>query len=214
MVDRIKDQQDVNCELVWREISNYLEGDVDPALRARMDEHFSGCKHCASVLAGTRNVIALYSDERMIEVPAGFGRRLERRLAQSARLSGARWSSWSAWLVPVAALALIAGGLRLANSLSDNPPLKFSQAQPGHDIPPGRVVVVSTETDSKLFHVAGCPFIHDKNKVRTLTAQQAIEQGYTPCLRCMRKYLDVAGDRGVDSDGDDDAEAEELSTRR
>jgi hypothetical protein len=214
MVDRIKDQQDVNCELVWREISNYLEGDVDPALRARMDEHFSACKHCASVLAGTRNVIALYSDERMIEVPAGFGRRLERRLAQSARLSGARWSSWSAWLVPVAALALIAGGLRLANSLSDNPPLKFSQAQPGHDIPPGMVVVVSTETDSKLFHVAGCPFIHDKNKVRTLTAQQAIEQGYTPCLRCMRKYLDVASDHGVDSDGDDDAEAEELSTRR
>jgi putative zinc finger protein len=215
------DEHDVYCEQVWLEISNYLEGDVDQALRAKMDEHFRACKHCASVLEGTRNVIALYSDEKMIdelaiEVPAGFGRRLERRLAQTARWSGTRWSSWSAWLVPVAALALIAGGLRLANSLTDNPPLKFSQAQPGHDIPPGMVVVVSTDTDSKLFHVAGCPFIHDKNKVRTLTAKQAIEQGYTPCLRCMRKYLDAASDHGAEPDGDNDAdaEAEELSSGR
>jgi hypothetical protein len=213
------DREAVNCELAWREISNYLEGDVDPALRARMDEHFRACKHCASVLEGARNVIALYSDERMIdelaiEVPAGFGRRLERRLAQTARLSGTRWSSWSAWLVPVAALALIAGGLRLANSLSDSPPFKFSQAQPGHDIPPGMGVVVSTDTDSKLFHVAGCPFIHDKNKVRTLTAKQAIEQGYTPCLRCMRKYLNVASDHGAELVGDGDSEAEELSAGR
>ena len=30
----------VNCEQVWREISNYLEGEVDPDLRAAMDEHF------------------------------------------------------------------------------------------------------------------------------------------------------------------------------
>ncbi|HUC29546.1 MAG TPA: zf-HC2 domain-containing protein, partial [Candidatus Acidoferrum sp.] len=65
----------VNCEKVWREISNYLEGDVDAALRAAMDEHFHTCKRCASVLEGTRNVIQLYSDERMIEVPSGFGRR-------------------------------------------------------------------------------------------------------------------------------------------
>jgi hypothetical protein len=212
-------RESVNCELVWREISNYIEGDVDRALRSAMDEHFHTCKHCASVLEGARNVIALYSDERMVDeqmiaVPAGFGRRLERRLAQSASLSGARWSSWAAWLVPVAALALIVGGLRLATSLTNSPPLKFSQAQPGHDIPPGMVVVVSTDTDSKLFHVAGCPFIHDKNKVRTLTAKQAIEQGYTPCLRCMRKYLNVASDHGAELVGDGDSEAEELSAGR
>ena len=107
----------MNCEQVWREISNYLEGDVEPTLRSAMDEHFRTCAKCASVLEGTRNVIELYGDERMIEVPAGYGRRLEKRLAQSARVGGSRWSTWSAWLVPVAALALIAGGFRLANSL-------------------------------------------------------------------------------------------------
>ena len=57
----------VNCELVWREISNYIEGEVDATLRSAMDAHFQTCAHCRSVLEGTRNVIALYSDERMID---------------------------------------------------------------------------------------------------------------------------------------------------
>ena len=102
----------VDCEHVWREISNYVEGEVDAPLLAAMDDHFRTCGRCHSVLEGTRNVIQLYGDERMIEVPAGFGRRLEKRLAQSARESKRKWSIWSAWLVPVAALALIAGGLQ------------------------------------------------------------------------------------------------------
>ena len=66
-----------NCELVWREGSNYVDGGVDPVLRSAMDEHFQSCPKCRSVLAGMRNVVGLYADERMMEVPAGFGRRLE-----------------------------------------------------------------------------------------------------------------------------------------
>jgi hypothetical protein len=203
----------VNCEVVWHEISNYIEGEVDPQLRFAMDAHFQTCARCKSVLEGTRNVIRLYSDERMLDeqtiaVPAGYSGRLEKRLAQSTRVSGSRWSSLSAWLVPVAALALIAGGLRLTNSRWHTPPLKVQHAQPGHEVPPDLMVVVSTDSDSKLFHAAGCRFIHDKNKVRTLTAKEAIEQGYTPCLRCMRKYLDVSANQGSDLDDDDDAEAD------
>jgi len=180
----------VNCEKVWREISNYVDGEVEPALRTAMDEHFRTCTKCSSVLAGMRNVIGLYGDERMIEVPAGYSRRLEKRLAQSARISGSRWSTWSAWLVPVAALALIAGGLRFANSLSVGEPLKSEHAQAGQGIPPDMVVVVSA--DAKIFHVAGCEFIHNKDKIRTLTAKEAMHEGYVPCLRCMRQYLHTA----------------------
>ena len=113
----------VNCEQVWREISNYVDGDVDAALRSTMDEHFRTCKKCASVLAGTRNVVQLYGDERMLEVPSGFSRRLEKRLAKKCG-AGGRWSSWSVWLVPVAAIALIAGGLQLTNSLSFRHPVR------------------------------------------------------------------------------------------
>ena len=185
----------VSCEQVWHEISNYLEGDVDAGLRTAMDEHFRTCRRCASLLEGIRNVILLYSDERMvdepvIEVPTGFGQRLERRLTQSARARNRGWSTWSAWLVPVAALLLIAGGVRVANSLAVPRPLLSEHAQPGRDIPGDMVVVVSA--DAKDFHVPGCDFFHNKDKERTLTAKEAMEQGYVPCVRCMRKYLQTA----------------------
>src|SRR5258708_19501208 len=98
-----------------------------------MDEHFRTCDRCKSVMEGTRNVIALYGDERMLDgVPSGFSRRLEKRLAQGARL-GRGWSTWSAWLVPVAALALIVGSLGLATPDTFNHPLKSNPAPPRHD---------------------------------------------------------------------------------
>jgi hypothetical protein len=208
------DKRAVNCEQVWREISNYIEGDVDAPQRAAMDEHFSACKHCASVLAGTRNVIALYSDERMIdeqtiEVPAGFGRRLEKRLAQNVRVRGKRWSTWSAWLVPAAALLLFAGGLRVANSLTSGPELKSEHAQAGQGIPPDMLVVVTA--DAKVFHVPGCGVIHNKETERTLTAKEAMQQGYVPCLRCLREYLQTAraGHVALETEADADADSDE-----
>jgi Putative zinc-finger len=203
----------VNCEQVWLEISNYLEGDVDTTLRSAMDEHFRTCKRCASVLEGTRNVIRLYGDERMIEVPEGFGRRLERRLAQTARVNSRRWSTWSAWLVPVAALILFAGGLRVANSVTATPELKSKHAQPGWGIPPDMQVVVTA--DAKVFHVAGCGVIHNKATERTLTAKEAMEEGYVPCLRCMREYLHTAsvGYVGLEPEAAADVDAEEEGLR-
>jgi hypothetical protein len=192
----------VNCQQVWKEISNYNEGDVDAGLRAAMDEHFGACTRCKSVLEGTRNVVQLYSDERMIEVPTGFGRRLERRLAQATRVRRSTWSTWSAWLVPVAALALIAGGLRWANSLTVPHPLQSEHAQPGRNIPHDMVVVVSA--GAKDFHVPGCDLIHNKEKIRTLTAKEAIREGYVPCVRCMRKYLQTASVSLVSPESDAD----------
>jgi hypothetical protein len=177
----------VNCEYVWQELSNYVEGDVDAPLRSSMDEHFRTCKRCASLLAGTRNVVALYGDERMLEVPAGFGRRLEKRLAKSSAVKGSGWASWGAWLVPVAAIALLVVGLKLTNSVSPRHPLKSQHAVPAKDIPPDLLVVVSS--GARLFHVPGCEFIHDKESERAMTAKEAMREGYVPCPRCLRQYL-------------------------
>lgn len=212
MVNRV-----TSCEEVWREISNYVDGDVEAGLRASMDEHFKTCARCASVLAGTRNVVQLYGDERMLEVPAGFGQRLQKSLAKTAAVRGSRWSSWSAWLVPVAAMALIAGSVLLTNSLSGRHFLRSHHAEPANNIPPDLVVVVSG--GAKLFHVPGCPFIHDKNTERTLTAKEAMAEGYVPCTRCLRQYLktgldshpgvQVAEDRGA---GEEDEKQETMSS--
>jgi hypothetical protein len=207
----------LKCEQVWRELSNYIDGDVDEALRSTMDVHFGSCQRCASVLAGTRNVIQLYGDERMLEVPAGFSQRLELRLEQKmeqgrqrraprAVLSRERWSSWSAWMVPLAAMVLFAGALALVDSVTFRYPAKSILAVPGHDIPPDLAVIVTA--GSRVFHVAGCTFIHDKATERTITAKEAMQDGYVPCSRCLRQYLkaELTGPAGDDLAA---AEAEE-----
>jgi len=198
----------MKCEQIWHEVSNYLEGDVDATLRSAMDEHFRTCAKCRSVLEGMRDVVRLYGDERIVELPSGFSHRLEKKIAQQTRAERRGWRGWSAWLVPVAALLLIGGGYRVANSMSVQPPLLSEHAQPGENIPPNMIVVVSA--DAKEFHVPGCKFIHNKDKERTLTARQAIEQGYVPCVRCLRKYLETASlehlgrelEANLDVDGD------------
>ncbi len=175
----------VKCEEVWREISNYLDGDVSPDLRAAIDEHVRGCKHCTAVLDGTRNVVQLYGDERMLEVPLGFSHRLHRRL--EGNMPGNR-RSFVGWMVAATAGVVLAGGFEAVRSSSiRHPELRSEHAQPGAGVPPDMIVLVSS--DGKTFHVAGCPFIHDKAHVRSLVAREAERERYVPCVRCLKKYL-------------------------
>lgn len=71
---------EISCVEVWRELSNYIDGNVDPELRQRMDEHFKECVHCTAVLDGTRNVVRLMGDGRSFDLPRGFSDRLKKRL--------------------------------------------------------------------------------------------------------------------------------------
>jgi hypothetical protein len=197
--------ENVNCEQIWQEISSYIDEDLDAARVVAMEEHFHSCQRCASVLSGAQNVVKLYGDERMMELPSGFSRRLEQRLGQNIARKSSRWLSWEAWLIPIAAIALFAGGLKLANRFMFHPPAKSILAVPGHDIPPDMQVVISG--GSKLFHRPACPFIHDKATERTITAKEAMQEGYMPCPRCLRQYLKTglnSGSATVASDDDDD----------
>jgi anti-sigma factor RsiW len=78
----------LNCQHVWREISNYIENDIDPELRANIEDHLAHCRHCAAVLDSTRNILYLIADERTFELPGGFSERLHARLEQEITESG------------------------------------------------------------------------------------------------------------------------------
>jgi len=176
----------VNCEDVWREISNYLEGEVDPALRAAIEDHVRGCTRCTAVVDGTRNVVRLYGDERMVEVPLGFSHRLHRRLEENMT-AGRR--GFLGWMVAVAAAILIAGSFELGrSSVFSRPELRSEHADPGSGVPPDMMVVVTI--GGKIFHASvSCQFIQDRAHIETIAARKAIQAGYTPCVRCMKKYL-------------------------
>jgi hypothetical protein len=188
----------VTCEEVWREVSNYLDGDVSPDLRAAMEEHIRGCQKCSAILDGARNVIGLYGEERMFEPPLGFSQRLHRRLQENMpRQRGTAFG----WMIAVAAAVVIVGSFEVGDSSAFvRPQLRSEHAQPATGVPAGLMVVVAE--DGKTFHAAGCRFIHDKAKLRTITVSEALREGYAPCVRCMKKYLSAS----LDADDDDAGE--------
>jgi len=73
---------EISCVEVWREISNYLDEEVSPDKRERMEAHFKVCAHCTAVLDGTRNVVGLVGDGKLFQVPEGFSNRLYKKLQE------------------------------------------------------------------------------------------------------------------------------------
>lgn len=71
---------EISCLEVWREISNYIDDQVTPELRVRMEAHFKVCAHCTAVLDGTKNVVKLVADGVEYELPTGFSQRLYSKL--------------------------------------------------------------------------------------------------------------------------------------
>jgi MEDS: MEthanogen/methylotroph, DcmR Sensory domain/Putative zinc-finger len=71
---------EVSCEDVWREISNYIEGDISPDLRAAMELHLQGCRPCTAVLDGAQNLIRLIGCDATFRMPTDFSQRLHRRI--------------------------------------------------------------------------------------------------------------------------------------
>jgi anti-sigma factor RsiW len=78
----------IDCKHVWEHISAYIDGDVDAALRAEIDQHLETCEICSAVLDSTRNVVILVADDRVFELPAGFSERLYERLERELAASG------------------------------------------------------------------------------------------------------------------------------
>jgi len=74
---------EISCLEVWREISNFIDDDIDAELRARMEAHFKVCAHCKAVLDGTRNVVKLVGDGVEYQMPDGFSQRLYNRIKET-----------------------------------------------------------------------------------------------------------------------------------
>jgi hypothetical protein len=174
----------VQCEQVWEQISDYIDGDVDAGVRSTLDEHIQGCQRCTSVLNGTRNVVTLFGDDRLFKVPMGYSWRMQRRIASDMQV---RRRTVLGWLVASAAVALVSGSVVLANRMSGNQAANKSvMAQLGR-VPSDLEVVVTDH--SKLFHVKECPFVHQEDHPRPVTAADAEKEGYVPCVRCLGQYV-------------------------
>jgi Putative zinc-finger len=83
---------EISCFEVWRRLSDYVDDDVEPELKARLTHHFAHCSDCKALLDGTRNVVALIGDEQAFDLPTAASKRitavLERRIAEDRGSDG------------------------------------------------------------------------------------------------------------------------------
>ena len=172
----------ITCETVWRESSNYLEGDITPELRLAMDEHIQGCKECASVMDGLRNVVRLYGDERMSELPAGFSQRLQRKLEANKPPTRRQFFGWA---VAFAASVVAVGSFELLHHKTQEKAVETPHKP--KPVPPDMQVVVAD--GGQHFHRAACPLLKGRSHPRTIIAAEAMHEGFGPCPRCMSEYL-------------------------
>ena len=70
----------MSCRELWREVSDYIDDSVSPALRRQIELHLSYCRHCAAIVDGIHNIVTLVADGRIYSLPAGFSARLHARL--------------------------------------------------------------------------------------------------------------------------------------
>ena len=77
---REKQVVEIDCREVRKEITNYIESDLTPGMRERIDRHLRECAHCKAVYDGSHNVVRLLGGKNVLELPAGFSQRLHDRL--------------------------------------------------------------------------------------------------------------------------------------
>jgi len=89
------------------------------------------------------------------------------------------------WLSVVTLLAVIAAGYAIERGTSrGRVVLRSEHSQPAVKVPQGLVAVTP---NGKTFHVPTCKFIH--GPIEMIPAQEAVAEGYTPGVRCMREAL-------------------------
>jgi len=71
----------ITCQEVRKELADYMEDDISPELRSRIDRHFEECAGCFAIYDDLRKVIRLMSSKGIIELPEGFSVRLYQRIA-------------------------------------------------------------------------------------------------------------------------------------
>lgn len=179
---RSEENVGISCQEVWRDVSDYIDEDLDPLQQARLSQHFAECRHCAALLDGMRNVIALYRDERVLAPPDGFHERLDQKLGEETKSSRRSFLAWT--LTAAAAIPL---GLALSSAR------RFVFQQHDSPVPAEEpdtrtvteTVAISSDEDDKLYHVAGCS--HLRGKPEFISLEKAVREGYSPCKYCIGK---------------------------
>lgn len=72
----------MNCKGVIRELSNYIDGELEPAIKEELERHLQHCEDCAMILDQTKKSIEILCDSEPIPLPADLHDRLQTALRE------------------------------------------------------------------------------------------------------------------------------------
>jgi predicted anti-sigma-YlaC factor YlaD len=75
----------VNCKTMVAELENYLDKELDSALRASLEEHLLKCKKCRLIVDTTKKTIDIYCNAEPAPLPQDTRSRLHEALAKRLR---------------------------------------------------------------------------------------------------------------------------------
>jgi anti-sigma factor RsiW len=70
----------LKCKDVVRELSNFLDGELDGALVAEVERHLAHCEDCQLIVDTTRKTIQVYCNSKPAELPDDVRTRLHSAL--------------------------------------------------------------------------------------------------------------------------------------
>jgi anti-sigma factor RsiW len=70
----------LNCRDVVKKLSDYLDGDLEPAVAQDLDRHLNGCKECTLIVNQTKLTVEIFCDAEMVELPKQVSARLHEAL--------------------------------------------------------------------------------------------------------------------------------------
>lgn len=66
----------MTCTDFLSQLTDYFDGQIDPALLAEVQTHVRECHHCEVVLDTTRKTISIYRENEIYEFPTELRERL------------------------------------------------------------------------------------------------------------------------------------------
>jgi anti-sigma factor RsiW len=77
----------LNCKAVVREISNYIDGDLDAATKQEIERHLNHCEDCNLIVNQTKMTVDIFCDSKPVELPEEVRTRLHEALRRKMQKS-------------------------------------------------------------------------------------------------------------------------------
>ncbi len=75
----------MNCKGVIREISNYIDGELELTMKQELERHLQHCEDCTMVVDQTKLTVEIFCDSKPVDLPREVKSRLHEVLRRKIR---------------------------------------------------------------------------------------------------------------------------------